>query len=74
MRQPPAVDGSGRDNDFVSSDHSQGKRDESKLSESSGLNHLALRYDSYEMLDLTAPRCMVLVKSTGEAIQVQVQC
>lgn len=32
----------------------------------------ALRMESYELLDLSAPRCLVLVKSTGEVHQVQV--
>jgi len=33
----------------------------------------ALRMESHEILDLSAPRCLVLVKSTGEVHQVQVR-
>lgn len=41
-------------------------------SEASSSMKDALKMESYELLDLSAPRCLVLVKSTGEVHQVQV--
>lgn len=57
-----------QDNNGPNSDNSK------ELDPSKGWSSMkdALKMESYELLDLSAPRCLVLVKSTGEVHQVQV--